>query len=82
MTTTLNRVRLVSQNTGREVEVPEGTTVSQLRELASISPDLELRFNGERVSGENDPVLREGDTVTAAAPSVKHGFTYTVKIGA
>lgn len=68
-------VRLVSLGTGRSVDVPDGTTVGELREMANISPDLELRFNGERVTDENaGQTLRRGDTVTAAAPSVKHGL--------
>ena len=66
-------VRIVSLGTGRSVDVPDGTTVEQLRELAGISNDLELRFNGERVEDPGAQRLRDGDVVSAAAPAVKHG---------
>ena len=68
------RVRLVSLGTGRELDVPEDTTVSEVARIADLSPDLELRFNGERARGSER--VRQGDQISAVAPSVKHGVPF------
>jgi hypothetical protein len=66
-------IKLVSLGSGREIEVPDNATVADVRKIAGVSDDLELRFNGETVSDEGSTRVSQGDTVSAAAPSVKHG---------
>lgn len=66
-------IKLVSLGSGREIEVPDNATVKDVREIAGVSDDLELRFNGEAVSDEAGTHVTPGSTVSAAAPSVKHG---------
>jgi hypothetical protein len=65
------RVKVVSLGTNREVELPQGSTVEDAVQLASIDPNLEVRIGGSVAS--NGQQLSDGDTVVATAPSVKHG---------
>lgn len=64
-------VKVVSLGTNKELEIPEGCTVTQLLEIADLSPDLEVRINGSKVNG--DAPVPSGATAVATAPSVKHG---------
>lgn len=68
-------VRLVSAGSGKSIPVPDGTTVAELRELADVSPDVKLAFNGEIVDDESGTTLKDGDSVIASPKKVSHGFS-------
>lgn len=69
-----NQVRLVSAGTGRSIEVPDTLTLAQLRELANISPDVNLSLNGSTVDNEDEYELNGGETIVATPSKVGHGF--------
>lgn len=65
-------IRVAIQGDGvHPYNVPLGTTVAQLREIAQINEHLEFRINGETVS--NDFVVADGTTVIGTQP-VKGGI--------
>ena len=66
-------VRLVSAGTGRSVPVPDSLTVEELRNIAGISDDVKLNFNGSTVVDEGGTFLSPGDTVVATPEKVGHG---------
>jgi sulfur carrier protein ThiS len=66
-------IRLSSAGTGKSIEVPDSLTVAELREIADVSDDVKLAFNGEVVHNENDVVLNDGDTVVQAPKKISHG---------
>ena len=67
------RITLYSFGSQRELEVPEGCTVENLVALADLSPDIEIRISGERISPEQraERVVNDGDVVNATAAEVK-----------
>jgi len=67
------KVRLVSAGTGKSIDVPDNLTVADLRELAGVSDDVQLAFNGDIVANEDSVDLSDGDTVVAAPRKVGHG---------
>lgn len=66
-------VRLVSAGTGRSVPVPGNISVEQLREIASISDDVKLNFNGSTVVDESNTYVRPDDVIVATPDKVGHG---------
>lgn len=62
----------VSGLTGRSsVELPEGSTVADARDVANIDPGLQVRCAGRPLA--NDAELAHGDHLVTAPPAAKHG---------
>lgn len=67
-------VRLVSLgNPERTLDLPEGCTVEQAIQVAELSPDVEVRVRGERVTDPANTQVGEGETILASPPAAKHG---------
>jgi poly(A) polymerase Pap1 len=66
-------VRLVSAGTGKSVPVPGDLTVAELRELANLSDDVTLAFNGSTVTDEENTIVPTGSTVVEQPPKIGHG---------
>jgi len=67
-----NTVKLVSLGTSQEIPIAENATVGDVLAFAEVSPDLEVRVNGQSV--ENSAPVAAGDTVVGNSPAVKHGI--------
>ncbi len=68
-------VRIVSAGTGKSVDVPDSLTVAELREIADISDDIKLAFNGSVVENEDDTCLCNGDVIVATPKKIGHGVS-------
>jgi hypothetical protein len=66
-------IRLSSAGTGKSIEAPDTLTVAELREIADVSDDIKLAFNGEIVQNEDEVYLQDGDTVIQAPKKISHG---------
>jgi hypothetical protein len=67
-------IRLVSAGTGRSIPVSDGLTVAELRDIANLSPDISLFFNGDKVTDEDTVTLSDGDTLVSAPAKIGHGI--------
>jgi hypothetical protein len=68
-------VRLVSAGTGKSIPLPGTITLDQLRDLAELSDDVTLAFNGETVPThqEGEITLNGGEQIVASPRKVSHG---------
>lgn len=55
------------------LEVPEGSTVADVREAAEINDGLSIRADGETVSDESSHTVSDEDVLVTTPPAAKHG---------
>lgn len=68
-------VTVVKFGQPQTVEVPEGSTLSEVLEEAGVDPDSAVRFRGETVNGEAREIVGvlAGETILTGPPEVSHG---------
>jgi hypothetical protein len=55
------------------LQVPEGSTVADVREAAEIHEGLSIRANGETVRDESSTPVEDESILVTSAPAAKHG---------
>jgi hypothetical protein len=55
------------------LQVPEGSTVADVREAADLNDGLSIRSDGQTISDEAATTVRDEQILVSTAPGAKHG---------